>query len=246
MSNETKRREFLRDVGVTFGTAAVAPAVLSACNRQAETETTPEPEVNQIEPEVETAQPAQGSLDVPTSRPSDWDVLAFNRERGNAGAIPEAFRETVNSPEGGNNFLGKHLPYLPHEGAPAAPEGFLAVMFGDASAGYPRHPASPVGTAGYEDGHWFDWVKIRKAVDGDAEEVESTFTSWPEPGEGQTGQYAVLGGGEITENAGTNTVYLVRLPADVSPGDAIRVIGHCNVHGEYVDFLTIPPAAAAG
>jgi hypothetical protein len=177
---------------------------------------------------------------LPQTRPADWDAIAFNRDRGNAGAIPESYRDDINGADGENAHLGKHLPYLPTMEAGTVPAGFLALMWGNADLGHSRHPNSPVGTEGYERGHWYDWIRVRKAVEGDAQEQETTFTAWPEPGDGQSGQYAVLGGGDIRENTGKNTVYLVQLPGDVTSRDTIRIHAHCLYHGEYVDFLTLP------
>lgn len=245
MSDKTNRRTFLRDVGLTAGVTALAPAALSACNRGADTETTPEP----IEPATGDAEPVAqpiqtDPLAIPQERPADWDAITFNRDRGNAGAIPESYRDSINGAEGENGHLGKHLPFIPDMEDATAPEGFLALMWGNAELGHARHPNSPTGTEGYERGHWYDWVKVRKAVQGEAQELETTFTGWPEPAEGQTGQYAVQGGGEITEDTGKNTIYLVQLPPDVAPGDTIRIHAHCLYHGEYVDFLNIPLATA--
>ena len=66
------------------------------------------------------------------------------------------------------------------------------------------------------------------------------YASWPAGGEGDAGGYAVLGGGDITADGGRDTVYLARLPADVKPGDTVRVHAHCLYHGEYVDFVQLP------
>lgn len=241
MNDETNRRTFLRDVGLTAGAAALAPAALSACNRQGDTETTPDP----IEPTTGGEEPVTNPLQtdplaIPQTRPTDWNAITFNQRRGNAGAIPESYHESINGSEGENGHLGKHLPYMPDMEASAVPEGFIALMWGDPEVGHARHPNAPTGTAGYERGHWYDWVKVRKAVEDDAQEVETTFTGWPDPGEGQTGQYAVQGGGDINEDTGRNTIYLVQLPPDVAPGDTIRIVGHCLYHGEYVEFLNIP------
>ena len=58
-------------------------------------------------------------------------------------------------------------------------------------------------------------------------------------GEGEAA-YLVADGGDVTADGGKNTVYVVQLPPDVGPGDVVRVVGHCTLHGEYVDFLTVP------
>ena len=131
---------------------------------------------------------------------------------------------------------GKHLPYVPELDPSLVPEGHVAIMWGDPDEGYTRHPNAPKGDPGYPRGHWYNWVRVRKAVEGDAEEVESTFASWPAD---PAGGFVVHGGGDLAADGGKNTVYLVKLPADVGPGDQVRVYGHCLYHGEYVDFLTL-------
>ena len=56
---------------------------------------------------------------------------------------------------------------------------------------------------------------------------------------GDTGLFVAADGQDITANSGKNTVYLVKLPSDVAPGDEVRVYAHCLYHGEYVDFLGV-------
>ncbi len=177
---------------------------------------------------------------IPRARPDDWDAIAFNRERGNAGAIPVGYRDDINGPDGPTAHLGKHLPYVPSAFDGEVPASMLALMWGDPERGHARHPNAVPGPANDGEGHWYDSVRVRKATEGEAEEAETTFTSWPEQGPDGTGRYAVLGGGEITADDGKNTVYLVRLPSDVRSGDVVRVHAHCLTHGEYVDFLTVP------
>ena len=87
------------------------------------------------------------------------------------------------------------------------------------------------------EGHWYQWITLRKATDGPAVEVTSTYTGWPEVREGDSGSYASHGGGDITRESGVHTVQLAALPPDVQPGDRVRVVAHCLTHGEYVDFL---------
>jgi hypothetical protein len=111
-------------------------------------------------------------------------------------------------------------------------------MWGDASKGNVQHPNSARNDETGFLGHWFSWIRIRKATDGAAEEREIAFDNWPVPEKENSGKFSVLGGGEITDNSGKNTVYLVELPGDVVPGDTIRVCVHCLNHGEYVDFIT--------
>ena len=216
------RRVFLQQVGALAGSALLAP-VISSCSRPVNSEpTTPPPGPAPVD-----------ALAVPETRPADWDPISFNRTRGDAGAVPESFRASI---DGDDGAVGKHLPYMPAIDAALVPEGFVAIMFGDPASEYPRHPAAAPAADG-TGGHWFNRIRVRKAVAGPAGEIETTFSSWPETAEGDSGQYAVLGGGDVTAESGVNTVYLVRLPSDVSPGDPIRVFGHCTLHGEYVDFL---------
>jgi hypothetical protein len=174
---------------------------------------------------------------LPTARPTGWDAIAFNRARGNAGAVPEGYREAINAPDGA--AIGKHLPYVPALAAGVVPAGKLALMFGDPSRGYAKHPNSAP-SANDPTGHWFNWIRVRKATNGDATEVESRFSAWPTPAAGDTGAYAPREGTDVTAEGGRNTVYLVALPPDVRPGDLVRVHGHCLTHGEYVDFVTVP------
>lgn len=240
MRAETPRREFLAQVGGAAGVAALAPLATS-CVRQAG-ETTPG--AGSAGPAADAAPTgpaaAPDPLAVPLVRPEGWDAIAFNRDRGNAGAIPESYLADINGPSGPNDHLGKHLPFVPGSIASAVPPGFLAVMWGDPSVGHARHPNAPEGTPSYERGHFYDWVRVRKAVPGEAEELESTYTSWPTSAEGDTGRYAAEEGDDPAADGGRNTVYLVALPADVAPGDLVRIYGHCRYHGEYVDFLTLP------
>jgi hypothetical protein len=173
------------------------------------------------------------------SRPGDWDPVSFNRDRGNAGAIPEVYRAAINGPDGATKHIGKHLPYLAMLDPSLVPAGYVAIMWGDASKGNAQHPNSAKNDETGFAGHWFNWVRIRKATDGAAEEMETTFDNWPVPGNEMGGKFAVLGGGDITEDSGKMTVYLIPLPRDVVSGDTIRVWGHCLNHGEYADFVTL-------
>ncbi|HJK98607.1 MAG TPA: hypothetical protein RMF84_15390 [Polyangiaceae bacterium LLY-WYZ-14_1] len=158
--------------------------------------------------------------------------------RGNAGAIPESYLDEINGPDGDTEHLGKHLPYLAGIDAEVVPAGMVALMWGNPENGHARHPnAAP--TADNPEGHWYDWIRIRKAVEGDAEETESRYRGWPEAENPADGAYAVKGGGEITADGGRNTIYLAQLPADVRPGDTIRIHAHCLTHGEFVDFLAV-------
>ncbi|MGF1511664.1 MAG: hypothetical protein ACFB9M_19385 [Myxococcota bacterium] len=176
---------------------------------------------------------------IPTAKPAAWDPIAYNRKRGNAGKIPESYLPSINGPDGVKKHLGKHLPYVPDLGEITVPSGMVAIMWGDPSKGYVRHPNAARGPDNNNEGHWYNWVKIRKATVEDALETKSQYAEWP-PKEGEESSFAVFGGGDITADSGKNTVYLAELPKDLEPGDTVRVWAHCLTHGEYVDFMTIP------
>lgn len=239
MSDAT-RREFLRQLAVAAGGVVLMP-VVSAC-----TTAVPKPEedavkdaAKDVKEEVKEEAKDAAMAALPTAKPEGWDPVAFNKARGNAGAIPDTYLPSINGEDGVAKHLGKHLPYVPKlPDASVVPAGFLAIMWGDPEKGYAKHPNAPTSEANPK-GHWYDWIKIRKAVDGEAEELQSAYSSWPGTGEGDSGAYAVFGGGEITAEGGKNTVYLAALPKDVGPGDTIRVWAHCLTHGEYVDFITL-------
>jgi hypothetical protein len=224
MSN-ANRREFLKTTAAGAGLLLLTPVVTSCGGATVATESEP-PVASEIPP-------------LPTSRPSDWDPVSFNRVRGNAGAIPEVYRAAINGPDGATKHIGKHLPYLVTIDPELVPAGYVAIMWGDASKGYAQHPNSARNDETGFAGHWFSWVRIRKATDGAAEEQETNFDNWPVPGNENAGAFAVLGGGDIGEDSGKRTVYLAQLPSDIAPGDTIRVWGFCLNHGEYADFVTL-------
>jgi hypothetical protein len=173
-------------------------------------------------------------MQVPVSPPADWNAVDFNRLRGNAGAVPLSYLEAINAPDSDRKLLGQHLPYLPKLPSGVVPAGFIAVMWGDPAKGREQHPQA---TAANGKGHWFTWIRIRKAKEGNFKEAESRYGGWPVGKPTDTGSYAVAGGGGITANEGRNTVYLAALPADVIPGDMLRIWGNCTLHGEFVDFV---------
>ncbi len=177
--------------------------------------------------------------DIPFRKPEDWDPVAFNRRRGNAGAIPASYLDDINGPDGEKKHLGKHLPYRPDIPAAEVPEGYIAIMWGDPSKGYTRHPNAPRNASNNNEGHWYNWIRIRKATNVWAETAESRYSDWPAAGPGDAGAYAVLGNGRITADSGKNTIYLAALPPDVKSGDTVRIWAHCLTHGEYIDFLTL-------
>jgi len=223
--NDLTRRAFLERAALAAGGVAALP-LLGGCASQAASAA------------LGAVPVSADPLSVPPVRPDAWDPIVFNRVRGNAGVIPKTYLASINGPDGPKGHLGKHLPYVPKGGGIEVPAGYVALMWGDPGLGYVRHPNGPR-TEANPDGHWYNWIRLRKAVLGEAQEVETVFSGWPATGPEDSGRYAVLGGGEMTADKGKNAVYLVKLPPDVSPGDPVRIWAHCLTHGEYVDFLTI-------
>lgn len=220
------RREFLHRLAATTGGVVLLPAV-SACTGKSGGKTSGTGGGKTAEV------PA-----VPKTAPAGWNPIKFNKDRGNAGAIPETYHASINGADGVKSHLGKHLPYVPKVDSKLVPEGFLALMWGDPSKGYVKHPNAPK-SADLPEGHWYNWIRIRKASDGDAEELESKYPDWPNMPDGSKGGYVAYEGDDIKAESGKNTVYLAALPKDCKKGDTIRVYAHCLTHGEYVDFLTI-------
>lgn len=209
---------------------------LAACGTS-----TPEAPPVVVEPVVEAPVEVPATpVAVPNAQPSDWDAVAFNTEAAKGGAVPKEYLEKVTGVDGATAHVGKHLAFVVPATGFEIPSGRLALMFGDAAAGDAQHPNAPAGTAGMENGHFFDTIRVRKSTDEQAEEAVTTFGGWPEVGEGSTGLYAAMGGGDIKENDGKTTVYLVNIPADVKSGEMVRVVGHCRYHGEYVQFVSVP------
>lgn len=215
------RRDFLTRLSAAAGAVVLVPSV--ACVSSAQT----------------SAPTSATTGGVPFTPPPNWDAMTYNRVRGNAGAIPDSYLPSINGPDGDEQHLGKHLPYVPSVDGATVPEGFLAIMWGDPEKGHAKHPNAVRSEANNHEGHWYNWIRIRKATEEDAEELQSTYTDWPGNGADASGAYAVFGGGDITDDSGKNTIYLAALPADVSPGDTVRIHAHCLTHGEYVDFLTV-------
>jgi hypothetical protein len=182
---------------------------------------------------------ASDPLAVPATRPEGWDAIAFNRARGNAGAIPEDYRDEINGPDGELMHLGKHLPYVPTLAPGVVPAGMIALMWGDPSLGRTRHPNAPPSET-VPTGHWYDWIRIRKATDEGAVETTSTYGGWPAVLDTDNGRIVAQEGTDPTTDLGKNTVYLAQLPEGVVSGDVIRIHANCLTHGEYVDFLTVP------
>ncbi|GAB4207626.1 MAG: hypothetical protein OHK0013_25430 [Sandaracinaceae bacterium] len=232
---KTTRRDLLELLAASAGVTVLAPVAVG-CGGGASTPGT--------SGEVNTGQGTGGEmaadpLAIPTARPEGWDALAFNRARGNAGAIPATYLPQINGADGDLAHLGKHLPYVPALAPGAVPAGFLALMWGDPSLGRTRHPNAPP-TADNPEGHWYNWIRVRKATEADAAELESRYGGWPTTVEGDNGRYIAAEGTDVTADLGKNTVYLAQLPPDVGPGDLVRIHAHCLTHGEYVDFVTVP------
>lgn len=232
LSHRLPRRDFLENLAVATGTVVLLPSV-SACGAAKSYSNTSE---NQGRP-AHGGSEAKGSsvMDVPDIKPPDWNALDFNRARGAAGAIPSQYMEKINGPGGTEKHLGKHLPYLPPMTEQQIPAGFVAVMFGDASRGFAKHPNAPADPAQNYEGHWYDWIEVKTNAGG----LKSTYSSWPSTGAGDNGQYVAFNGQDITADGGKHTVYLVAMPEGTAPGSEIRVLAHCINHGEYVDFLTV-------
>ncbi len=250
MLQENKnRRQFLKHLAISTGSVVLVPYVVSCgtnppnpdamANEQAmkEAEAKAAAEKMDAEEQANVAKMLDANA-IPPIKPEGWDPIAYNKVRGNAGAIPKSYLKDINGADGEMKHLGKHLPYVPTLDAAMVPAGFIALMWGDPEKGHVKHPNAPK-TEDNPDGHWYNWIRVRKATAEEAEELQSNYTDWPGIAEGDNGAYAVFGGGEITAESGKNTVYLAALPKDVKKGDTIRIHAHCLTHGEYVDFITV-------
>jgi hypothetical protein len=226
---ENNRREFLQGLAAATGGFVLMP-VVSACKPQGATKTPAKAGA--------TTKPTGKMPSVPVAEPKAWNAVKFNKERGNAGAIPKTYHGSINGAGGDNKHLGKHLPYQPKLDAKLIPGGYIALMWGDPAKGHAKHPNAPKSEKNTE-GHWYNWIRVRKAAEGKAEELQSTYSNWPGTGDKDNGKYVAFGGGKVEDDSGKNTVYLTKLPGDVKKGDKIRVWAHCLTHGEYVDFLTV-------
>jgi len=228
---ELLRRDFLKQLASTTGAVVLIPSV-TACGGSP-------PSGSTTLPIVESNPTAPVIPPIPATEPDAWDPIAFNRDRGNAGAIPESYHESINGEEGVNGHLGKHLPYIPDTAGLEVPAGYVAIMYGDPSRGHAKHPNAERNESNNHEGHWYNWIRIRAASDPQAEELESTYADWPGVEPSDNGAYAVLGEGDIRDESGKNTIYLAALPAGVQTGDRVRLYAHCLTHGEYVDFITV-------
>ncbi len=176
---------------------------------------------------------------IPFKKPDNWNPIAFNRIRGNAGAIPESYLADINGADGEKKHIGKHLPYIPDIAPSLIPKGFIALMWGDPSKGHTPHPNAPPDESNKYQGHWYNRIQIRKAVTSWAESAESTYSGWSSVTAADNGAYAVQGGQDIAADKGIHTVYLAVLPPNVRRGDTLRITAHCLTHGEYIDFITL-------
>lgn len=225
----TTRRQFLRHLATASGAVVLVPAVSRCAAPSAGAPTA-----------GEAAGAAAGELAIPLTRAADWDPMAYNRARGLAGAIPDSYLGDITGPDGDAQHLGKHLPYVPAIDAERMPADMLAIMWGDPAKGHAKHPNAVRSEANNHEGHWYNWIRVRKATAADAEELQSAYSEWPGVLPEDNGAYAVFGGGDITAESGKNTIYLAALPSDVQSGDWVRIHAHCLTHGEYVDFLQVP------
>jgi len=224
---DSDRREFFKHLAALTGAFVMAPVAVS-CGTSSGSKKTVHPQAT-----VDSS----GAPDIPIVRPAGWDAIAFNRDRGLKGAIPESYYPDINGPDGEKGHLGKHLPYIPKIDPSDYPEGYVPIMWGNPDLGYTQHPSAEKGTVGYPRGHWFNWIRLRKAVDGQVEERESRFHNWPGPEDVDATVFAVFGEGDIRENQGKNTIYMLSRPSDLALGETVRIHGHCLYHGEYVDFM---------
>lgn len=211
------RRTFVKQAALFTGAMVLMPSITS-CGRS-------------------SAVMANDPLFIPVVKPAHWDAVAFNKERALVGGAPASYHGAIGGTDGDKKHVGKHLPYLPK--GVSVPDGYVAVMFGDADKGFARHPNSEAAEEIGDDGHWYDWIEVRKAVEGDADVVKSVYSSWPAPAASDNGKVLGFNGKAVTDNGGRETVYLAALPKGVAKGDMISVRGHCKKHGDWVDFFTL-------
>lgn len=224
-NSKSNRRTFLQQSAVAGLALPTLGSVISGCASTA----TPA-----SAPAVTGGTPAG----VPITRPSTWDVVAFNTARGDAGAIPASYMEKIKAADGLPQHLGKHLPYLP-SGVPAdrVPADYLSIMWGDPKLGYTMHPNAPKSESNPE-GHWYNWVRV--ALEGnEGSQVETRFDDWPKCTDAVKGQLVGFEDPDPSVNGGKNSIYLAQLPAGAKSGDVLRIWAHCLTHGEYLDFVTL-------
>lgn len=233
------RRQFLQELAGVSGSIMLFPLVTYG----GASEELPEKEAlarkGAEPPELEAVSRPEPLPNIPFSKPYGWDPIAFNRARGNAGAIPESYLADINGPNGEKGHLGKHLPYIPNVDMSLVPKGFIPLMWGDPSKGYTPHPNAVPNESNNHEGHWFNWIQVRRATGRWQEPVLSSYSNWPIVDPEDTGRYGIYGGGELTDNEGIHTIYLAALPPNVSKGSILRIWAHCLTHGEYVDFIRL-------
>ncbi len=220
-----QRREFLTT------TASAGLLLVVGCGSD------PTPAKPEAPPEAPPAPPTEPKTDFskpPAAPPDGWDAVTYNRERGKAGFIPEAYLTKIDAPDGVEKHLGKHLPWVPAlKEVPAA--GLLAIAWGDPAKGYAKHPNAPK-SAKNPEGHWYNWIRVAPVGKPEAE-VITEFDAWPKP---SGAAIVAIDGGDPSADSGKNSAYLVKLPEGAKPGDRVRIWAHCLTHGEYVDFVTVP------
>lgn len=213
---DNERRGVLAKVAAATGSLFLLPTLV-ACAKKDELAENDFPS---------TATAAQSGTQIPISRPANFNPIQFNLDRGLAGAIPSAYHASITGVDGPLVHIGKHMAYIAPIDRAMVPSGYVALMMGEFAKGYTRHGATAT--------HWYDWIAIRKEGSAYGTIITSSFPAWPSVTDNM-----VFGGGLITDAAGINTVYLARLPADVKAGDTLCVMAHCNIHGEYVSYITV-------
>lgn len=213
----SERRNLLKHLAAATSASLFLPAVIG-CSTQRQDEAdvfgTKDSSSTTIDPST-----------VPVSRPENFNPIEFNLQRGLLGAIPASYHPSILGADGPLVHLGKHMAYIAPVDKTTVPAGYVAIMMGEFAKGYTRHVAS--GT------HWYDWISVRKEGAALNRAVVTNYASWPDSNN------AVFGAGLITDASGVNTIYYARLPAGVQASDTICVVAHCNIHGEYISFITL-------
>ena len=96
------RRTFAQQLATLTGGFVLLPAI-SACKSG--------PTLKAAAPPTRAVQPKRAARSeravLPWEKPADWDPLAFNRKRGNAGAIPASYLSDINGPDGDTKHVGE-------------------------------------------------------------------------------------------------------------------------------------------
>lgn len=238
---KSNRRVFLQQTAVAGLALPTVGSVLAGC---ASNKAAPAAKAASAPAAAAAAAPVKAAVTggtpagVPITRPSDWEVVAFNSARGAAGAIPAGYMDKIKAADGLPKHLGKHLPYLPSNvPADRVPANYLSIMWGDPKLGYTMHPNAPKSEANPE-GHWYNWIRV--AIEGnEGSQIETKFDDWPKCSDAVKGHIVGLEDADATVNGGKNSVYLAQLPEGAKSGDTLRVWAHCLTHGEYLDFVTL-------